>query len=63
VRREDTYSELLISIASYEKKIEELRKTNDILKSKVHILKEKNVPIEKTRNDHDENLLIEVIAI
>jgi len=60
VRREDTYSELLISIASYEKKIEELRKTNDILKSKVHILKEKNVPIEKTRNDHDENLLIEV---
>lgn len=60
VRREDTYSELLISIASYEKKIEELRKINDALKTKAHALKERNVPIERPRNDHDQILLIEV---
>jgi hypothetical protein len=62
VRREDTYSELLISIAAYEKKIEELKKNNDILVTKVHLLKERNVPIEKpkTEKEHEHNQLIEV---
>jgi len=62
VRREDTYSELLISIAAYEKKIEELKKNNDALLTKVHSLKEKNVPIEKpkTEKEHEHNQLIEI---
>ena len=62
MRREDTYSELLISIAAYEKKIEELKKNNDALLTKVHSLKEKNVPIEKpkTEKEHEHNQLIEV---
>jgi len=53
---------LLISIAAYEKKIEELKKNNDALVTKVHLLKERNVPIEKpkTEKEHEHNQLIEV---
>lgn len=37
-----------------------MRKTNDSLKTKVHALKERNVPLERPRNDQDHILLIEV---
>lgn len=49
INREQTYSELLISIADYERKIEGLRKINEQLKGKIHTLKDANVPVEKAR--------------
>jgi len=49
--REQTYSELLISIAEYEKRISELRKVNESLKAKAHSIKEQALPPEKLKED------------
>lgn len=60
IKKEDTYSELLISIAAYEKKIEDLKKKNDNLRSRVHSLKEMNAPFERQRigkNSENQQLL------
>jgi hypothetical protein len=54
INREQTYSELLISIADYERKIDELKKINDGLKAKIHSLKEKNLPSEKVKGEKSE---------
>lgn len=54
INREQTYSELLISIADYERKIDELKKTNDKLKADIHALKEKNLPTEKVKGEKTE---------
>lgn len=51
INREQTYSELLISIADYERKIDELKKRNDHLKGEIQQLKEKNLPGEKPKNE------------
>lgn len=48
LNREQTYSQLLISIADYEKRIEDLKKQNDELKNKLDKLKSEVQPIEKT---------------
>lgn len=53
INREQTYSELLISIADYERKIDELKKRNDHLKGEIQALKEKNLPGEKPKNEKD----------
>jgi len=50
INREQTYSELLISIADYERRIDELKKTNDTLKTKIQSLKDKNVVVEKGKD-------------
>lgn len=51
VNREQTYSELLISIADYEKRIAELQKINEQRKAKIQSLKEVNLPSEKYKED------------
>ena len=54
VNREQTYSELLISIADYERKIDELKKVNDGLKNKLDGLKDKNVHTDKAKAEKAE---------
>jgi cell division protein FtsB len=54
VNREQTYSELLISIADYEKKIGVLKKHNEQLKSTIQSLKDQNGPSERYREDKGE---------
>jgi len=51
VNREQTYSELLISIADYEKKIAHSQKVNEQLKATIQSLKDRNQPIERTREE------------
>ena len=51
VNREQTYSELLISIADYEKKIAHAQKVNEQLKANIQALKDKSQPLERTREE------------
>lgn len=54
MNREQTYSELLISIADYERKIDELKKVNDGLKNNLQGLKEQNVNPDKAKQEKAE---------
>lgn len=54
INREQTYSELLISIADYEKRIAELRKVNEQRRAKIQSLKEVALPADKYREEDAE---------
>lgn len=49
MNREQTYSDLLLSIADYERKIDTARKISEELKDKIHNLTENVIPQEKAK--------------
>lgn len=51
MNREQTYSELLISIADYEKKISDLRKVNEQRKINIQSLKDQALPPERLKEE------------
>lgn len=63
MNREQTYSELLISIADYEKRISDLRKVNEQRKLAIQSLKDQALPPERLKEDRTDihSSLLEVI--
>ena len=65
VNREQTYSELLISIADYEKKISDLRKVNEQRSVNIQSLKEQAGPPERLKEERTDihSSLLEVTKL
>lgn len=53
LNREHTYSHLLISISDHEKRIDNNKKNNEDLKSKLHVLKQEIAPQDRLENKQD----------
>jgi len=64
LKREEDYSDLLISISKMEKQAEEFRKANEELQKKLNRLKEKNIAVEKQKSEQkDDNGVIDEVSL
>jgi len=55
LKRETTYSELLVSITNHEKSVEIAKKKNEQLQEKSKILKEKSTILEKQKSSQQDD--------
>ena len=64
LNREERYSELLISIADFERKVDVARKNKDKLEAKLAELKDHSLTLDKLREERrgDKGQLAEVIV-
>jgi len=55
IKREETYSELLVSISSHEKQVEEAKQKKEALQAKVEVLREKRAANQKQKGERKMN--------
>lgn len=64
MKREETYSDLLISISKLEKQAEEGRRENEVLKKKLNVMKEKSIAVEKQKSEQkDDNGVMDEVSL